>query len=94
MRVLMLPLRFFAAFVGWATASALVIVLVAGVTRGHAPAALVIGGPLLALCVGAIAGTIAWRTSRTHSVQTAGFIALLLAAFAIAAVVGGAAVKG
>ena len=94
MRLLMLPLRFAAAFLGWATGSALVIVVEAGVTRGHSPAASVIGGPLLALCIGAIAGTIAWRTSRSHPVQAAGFIALLLAAFAMAAVVGGAAVKG
>ena len=94
MRLLMFPLRLTAAFIAWATGSALVIVIDAGVTRGHSPAALVIGGPLLALCVGAITGTIAWRTSRSHPAQTAAFIALLLAAFAMASVVGGAAAKG
>jgi hypothetical protein len=94
MRLLMLPLRFAASFVAWAIGSALVIVIEAGLTRGHAPAALVIGAPLLALALGAIVGTVVWRMSRSHPFQTAGVLAILVAAFAMAAVLGGTAVRG
>ena len=94
MRLLTLPFRFAAAVIAWAIGSALVIVIEAGVTRGHAPAALVIGAPLLALGLGAIVGTIVWRMSRSHPVQAAGVLAVLVAVFAMAAVLGGAAVRG
>jgi hypothetical protein len=94
MRLLMLPFRFAAAVIAWAIGSALVIVIEAGLTRGHAPVALVIAAPLLALGLGAIVGTVVWRMSRSHPFQAAGVLAVLVAAFAIAAVLGGAAVRG
>jgi hypothetical protein len=94
MRLLMLPFRFAAAVIAWAIGSALVIVIEAGLTRGHAPEALVIGAPLLALGLGAIVATFVWRMSRSHPFQTAGVLAVLVAVFAMAAVLGGAAVKG
>jgi hypothetical protein len=74
--------------------SALVIVIEAGLTRGHAPVAVVIGAPLLALGLGAIVGTIVWRMSRSHPFRVAVVLAVLVAAFAVAAVLGGAAVRG
>jgi hypothetical protein len=94
MRLLMFPFRFVAAVVAWAIGSAIVIVIEAGLTRGHAPVAVAIGAPLLALSLGAIAGTVVWRMSRSHPVQAAGVLAVLVAVFAMAAVLGGAAVRG
>jgi len=94
MRLLMFPFRFVAAVVAWAIGCAIVIVIEAGLTRGHAPVAVVIGAPLLALSLGAIAGTVVWRMSRSHPVQATGVLAVLVAVFAIAAVLGGAAVRG
>ncbi len=94
MRVLMFPFRFVAAVVAWAMGSAIVIVIEAGLTRGHAPVAVVIGAPLLALSLGAIAGTLVWRMSRSHPIQAAGVLAVLMAVFAMTAVIGGAAVRG
>ncbi len=94
MRLLMFPFRFVAAVVAWAMGSAIVIVIEAGLTRGHAPVAVVIGAPLLALSLGAIVGTVVWRMSRSHPVLAAGVLAVLVAMFAMAAVLGGAAVRG
>jgi hypothetical protein len=94
MRLLMLPFRFAAAVIAWATGSALVIVIVVGLIRGHAAAAVVIGAPLLALGLGAVVGTVVWRMSRSHPVQAAGVLVVLVAAFVMAAVLGGAAVRG
>jgi len=94
MRLLMFPFRFVAAVVAWAIVSAIVIVIEAGLTRGHAPVAVVIGAPLLALSLGAIAGTVVWRMSRSRPVLAAGVLAVLVALFAMAAVLGGAAVRG
>ena len=94
MRLLMFPFRFVAAVVAWAMGSAIVIVIEAGLTRGHAPVAVVIGAPLLALSLGAIAGTVVWRMSRSHPIQAAGVLAVLMAVFAMTAVIGGAAVRG
>jgi len=94
MRLLMFPFRFVAAVVAWAMGSAIVIVIEAGLTRGHAPVAVVIGAPLLALSLGAIAGTVVWRMSRSRPVLAAGVLAVLVALFAMAAVLGGAAVRG
>jgi len=94
MRLLMFPFRFVAAVVAWAMGSAIVIVIEAGLTRGHAPVAVVIGAPLLALSLGAIAGTLVWRMSRSHPIQAAGVLAVLMAVFAMTAVIGGAAVRG
>jgi len=94
MRLLTLPFRFAAAVIAWAMGSALVIVIEAGLTRGHAPVAVVIGAPLLALGLGAIVGTIVWRMSRSHPFRVAVVLAVLVAAFAVAAVLGGAAVRG
>jgi hypothetical protein len=94
MRLLTLPFRFAAAVIAWAIGSALVIVIEAGLTRGHAPVAVVIGAPLLALGLGAIVGTVVWRMSRSHPFRVAGVLAVLVAAFAVAAVLGGAAVRG
>jgi hypothetical protein len=94
MRLLVLPLRFAAAVIAWAIGSALVIVIEVGLTRGHAAAALVIGAPLLALGLGAVIGTFVWRMSRSHPVQAAGALAVLVVAFVVAAVLGGAAIRG
>ena len=94
MRLLTLPFRFAAAVIAWAIGSALVIVIEAGLTRGHAPVAVVIGAPLLALGLGAIVGTVVWRMSRSHPFRVASVLAVLVAAFAVAAVLGGAAVRG
>ena len=94
MRLLMLPFRFAAAITAWAIGSAVVIVTEAGVTRGHAPTALVFGASLLALGLGAVVGTIVWRMSRSHPVQAAGVLAVLMVAFVVAAVLSGAAVRG
>ena len=94
MRLLMLPFRFAAAVIAWAVGAALVIVIEAGLTRGHAYAALVIGAPLFALGIGAVVGTVVWRMSRSRPVQAAVVLAVLLAAFGVAAVLGGAAVRG
>jgi hypothetical protein len=94
MRLLTLPFRFAAAVIAWAIGSALVIVIEAGLTRGHAPVAVVIGAPLLALGLGAITGTVVWRMSRSHPFQAAGVLTVLVAAFVMAAVLGGAAVMG
>jgi len=94
MRLLMLPFRFAAAVIAWAIGAALVIVIEAGLTRGHAYAALVIGAPLLALGLGAVVGTVVWRMSRLHPVQAASLLAVLVVAFVVAAVLGGAAVRG
>ena len=94
MKLLMLPFRFAAAVIAWAIGSALVIVIVAGFTRGHAAATLVIGAPLFALGIGAVVGTVVWRMSRSRPVQAAVVLAVLLAAFGVAAVLGGAAVRG
>jgi hypothetical protein len=94
MRLLTLPFRFAAAVIAWAIGSALVIVIEAGLTRGHAPVALVIGAPLVALGLGAIVGTVVWRMSRSHPFQVVGVLAVLVATFALAAVLGGVAVRG
>lgn len=94
MRLLTLPFRFAAAVIAWAIGSALVIVIEAGLTRGHAPVAVAIGAPLLAIGFGAIAGTVVWRMSRSHPFQAGGILAVLVAAFVTAAVLGGAAVRG
>jgi hypothetical protein len=94
MRLLTLPFRFAAAVIAWAIGSALVIVIEAGLTGGHAPVELVIGAPLLAVGLGAIVGTVVWRMSRSHPVQAAGVLVVLVAAFALAAVLGGVAVRG
>ena len=94
MRLLMLPFRFAAAVIAWAIGSALVIVIMAGLSRGHAAAALVIGAPLLAIGLGAVIGTVVWRMSRSHPVQAAGVLAVLVVVFVVAAVLGGAAVRG
>ena len=94
MRLLTLPFRFASAAIAWAIGSALVIVIEAGVTRGHAPVAVVIGAPLLALGLGAIVGTVVWQMSRSHPFRVAGIIAVLAAAFAVVAVLSGAAVRG
>ena len=94
MRLVTLPLRFAAAVTAWAIGSALVIVIGAGLSRGHAPAAVVIGAPLLALGLGAVVGTVVWRLSRSHPFQVAGVLAVLAAAFVLAAVLGGVAVRG
>jgi hypothetical protein len=94
MRLLILPFRFVVTVISWAIGSALVIVIEAGLTRGHGPEAFVISAPLLALGVGAIVGTVVWRMSRSHPVKAAGVLAVLVAAFALAAVLGGAAVRG
>jgi hypothetical protein len=71
-----------------------VIVIEAGLTRGHAPLELAIGAPFVALGLGAIVGTVVWRMSRSHPVQAGGILAILVAAFVMAAVLGGAAVRG
>ena len=94
MTLLTLPFRIVAAFIAWAIGSALVVVIEAGLTRGHAPVAVVFGAPLMALGLGAIVGTVVWRMSRSHPFQVAGALAVLVAAFAVAAVLGGAAVRG
>ena len=94
MRLLVLPFRLAAAAITWAIAVALVIVIEAGLTRGHAAPALVIGAPLLALGLGTVVGTVVWRMSRSHPVRAVGVLAVLFAAFGVAAVVGGAAVRG
>jgi hypothetical protein len=94
MRLLMLPFRFAAAVIAWAIGSAFVIVIEAGLTRGHAAAALAIGAPLLAVGLGAVVGTVVWRMSRSHPVQAAGVLAALVVAFVVAAVLGGAAIRG
>lgn len=94
MRLLMLPFRFAAAVIAWAIGAALVIVIMAGLTRGHSPAALVIGSPLLALGLGAVVGTVVWRMSRSHPAQAASVLAVLVVAFVVAAVLGGAAARG
>jgi hypothetical protein len=94
MSLLVVPFRLAGAGIAWAMSSALVIVIEASVTRGHAPAALVIGVSFLALGLGAIAGTIVWRTSRSHPVHAVGVLAVLVVAFVTAAVVGGASLRG
>ena len=94
MRLLMLPFRFAAAVIAWAIGSAFVIVIEAGLTRGHTAAALAIGAPLLAVGLGAVVGTVVWRMSRSHPVQAAGVLAVLVVAFVVAAVLGGAAIRG
>ena len=94
MRLLTLPFRFAAAVLAWAIGSALVIVIEAGLTRGHAPVTLVIAAPLVALGLGAIVGTVVWRMSRSHPFQVVGVLAVLVATFALAAVLGGVAVRG
>ena len=94
MRLLMLPFRLAAAVIAWAIGSALLIVIEIGVTRGHAVTALAIGGPLLALSLGAVVGTVVWRLSRSHPAQAAGVLAVLSVAFIVAAVLGGAVVRG
>jgi hypothetical protein len=90
----MFPFRIASAVLAWAVGSALVIVVAAGLTRGHAAAALVIGAPLLALGVGAIAGTVVWRMSRPHPLQAAAVLTVLAVAFVLAAVLGGTAIRG
>ncbi len=92
--MLMLPFRFAPAVIAWAIGSALVMVIVAGFTRGHAAAALVIGAPLFALGIGALVGTVVWRMSRSHPAQAASVLTVLVVAFVVAAVLGGAAVRG
>jgi hypothetical protein len=94
MRLLMLPFRFAAAITAWAIGSAVVVVTEVGVTRGHAPTALVFGASLLALGLGAVVGTTVWRMSRSHPVQAGGVLAVLIVAFVVAAVLSGAAVRG
>ena len=94
MKMLAFPFRFVAAVIAWAIGSALVIVVEAGLTRGHAAGALVIGAPLLALGLGVVVGTVVWRISRLHPFQAAGVLAVLVAAFVMAAVLSGAAVRG
>ena len=94
MRLLMLPFRFAAAITAWAIGSAVVIVTETGVTRGHAPTALVFGASLLALGLGAVVSTIVWRMSRSHPVHAGGVLAVLMVAFVVAAVLSGAAVRG
>ena len=90
----MFPLRLVGALVAWAMGSALVIVIEAAVTHGHAPAALVFGTAILALCVGAVAGTVVWQASRLHPFQAVVVLAALVVAFGLAAVLGGAAARG
>jgi len=94
MRLLILPFRFAAAVIAWAIGAALVIVVEAGLTRGHAAAPMVIGAPLLAIGLGAVVGTVVWRMSRSHPVQAAGVLAVLVVVFVVAADLSGIAVRG
>ena len=94
MRLLMLPFRVAAAITAWAIGSAVVIVTEAGVTRGHAPTALMLGASLLAVGLGAVVGAIVWRMSKSRPVQATGVLAVLIVAFVVAAVLSGAAVRG
>ena len=94
MSLLMLPFRLAGSLVAWAIGAATVIVVEAAVSGGRAPATLVVGTALVAVGLGAVAGTVVWRMSRLHPLHAVGVLAALVVAFVLAAVLGGGAARG